>query len=101
MRILTTIAALALFAGGALAQTNSNFEIRRFTLQEVVEAAVTNNLELQIDRFNPQIALNNIQAANAGYDPTFSLGGQHDHTESGSRLLAGGFSIPASASDDN
>ncbi len=85
----------------ALAQTNAPMEIRRLTLQECIELALTNNLQLQIDRYNPDIASYNLSAAYAGYDPTVSLSGQHDHTESGARLLGGGFTIPAASSDDN
>jgi hypothetical protein len=31
----------------------------------------------------------------------FTLSGQHDHSEAGSQILGGGFSIPGSTSDDN
>lgn len=61
--------------------------------------ALGKNLELRIDRYNPQFALFNLAAARAGYEPTLSLSGQHDHDESGSRLLSGGFQIPGSDTD--
>src|ERR1051325_8654212 len=102
LRILLVLAGIAVGAA-ASAQTNwnSKLETRKLALQEVLELTIKNNLDLQIDRYNPQIALFNVQAAYSGYDPTFSFGGQHDHTESGTRLLAGGFTIPGSQSDDN
>lgn len=85
----------------ALGQTNNPVAVRRMSLQEAIQLALTNNLDLQIDRYNPQIALYTLNSAYSGYDPTWNLSGQHDHTESGARLLGGGFSIPAAQSDDN
>jgi outer membrane protein TolC len=63
--------------------------------------ALTNNLDLQIDRYNPQIALYNLRSAYGPYDPSFSLSGQHDHNETSSQYLGGGLSLPGSVSDDN
>ena len=86
---------------GALAQTNAPVEVRQLSLQDAIELALRHNLNLQIDRYNPQIALFNLKQAYGAYDPNLSLSGQHDRNESGPRLLAGGFIIPGSQSDDN
>ena len=72
---------------------------RPVSLQDCVELALKKNLELRIERVNPQFALFNLAAARAGYEPALSLSGQHDHNESGSRLLTGGFTIPGSETD--
>ena len=98
MRILFVLAGAGAMA---LAQTNNPVEVRRMSLQEAVQLALTNNLDLQIDRYNPQIALYTLNGAYSGYDPTWDLQGSHDHTESGPRLLGGGFTIPGSQSDAN
>jgi len=95
---------LLVFAGAgsmALAQTNNPVEVRRLSLQEAIQLALTNNLDLQIDRYNPQINLYNLRANYGDYDPTLNLSGQHDHRETGSQLVAGGFAVPTSVSDDN
>jgi len=63
--------------------------------------ALQHNLDLQIDRYNPQISLYNLRGAYGAYDPALFLSGQHDHNEAGSQILGGGFTIPGSVSDQN
>jgi outer membrane protein TolC len=72
---------------------------RSISLQDCVEMALEKNLDLRIERINPQLALFDLSAARAGYEPVLDLTGQHSHNESGSRLLSGGFQIPGSESD--
>jgi len=85
----------------AVAQTNNAPAVRSVSLQDCIQMALQHNLDLQIDRYNPQIAQFNLNGDYGAYDPTFSLSGQHDHNEAGSQLLGGGFIIPGSVSDDN
>ena len=97
MKILTcAIGCLAAALAVSAADTSAP---RSVSLQECVEMALKKNLELRIERVNPQFALFNLAAARAGYEPSLSLSGQHDHNESGSRLLSGGFTIPGSTTD--
>ena len=84
-----------------LGETNNPATVRRLTLQDCIQMTLQHNLELQIDRYNPQISLFNLNAAYGGYDPSLTISGQHDHSESGSQLLSGGFQIAGSVSDDN
>jgi outer membrane protein len=84
-----------------LDQTNGPEHVRRLSLQDALQLALEHNLDLQIDRYNPQIALFTLKGAYAGYDPTMSISGQHDHSESGAQVLGGGFIIPPARSDDN
>jgi hypothetical protein len=63
--------------------------------------ALEKNLELRISSYSPQFALYNLNAAKAGYQPTLSLSGQHNHDESGKQLLSGGFSIPGADTDSD
>jgi outer membrane protein TolC len=94
---------VVLVAGGtaALAQTNEPANIRQLSLQDCIQMALKHNLDLQIDRYNPEILLYNLKATYGAYDPTFTLSGEHDHNEAGSQILAGGFTIPGSVSDVN
>ncbi|HEY5914621.1 MAG TPA: TolC family protein [Verrucomicrobiae bacterium] len=101
MSILRILFVLVGMGSVALAQTNAPSQVRRLTLQECIELALTNNLQLQIDRYNPQIALYGVKQAYGGYDPVMNLSGQHDHRESGTQILGGAFTIGGSATDDN
>ena len=82
----------------AVAQTNTNLDAgapRSMSLQDCIQQALQHNLDLQIDRYNPQISLYNLNAAYGGYDPTFSISGRHNYDKSG----PDGF--PPSVSDEN
>jgi outer membrane protein len=98
MKVALFVLALAGITGGALAQESKPQE-RPITLQESIRLALEHNLDLQIERINPQISLYQLSGAYSAYDPTFSFQGAHDHTESGSRLLGGGFTLPGEISD--
>jgi len=101
MKRLGFLAALIGVTLGATAQTNEPAHARTLSLQDCLQLALRHNLDLQIDRYNPQIARFALRAAYAPYDPTFALSGQHDHLESGTKLLSGGLAVAGSQSDDN
>lgn len=101
MRILRILLLLAGVGSVGFAQTNTTQAARQLSLQDCIQLALQHNLDLQIDRYNPEIALFNLRGDYGVYDPSFNLSGQHDHNEAGSQLLAGGFGIPGSISDDN
>jgi outer membrane protein TolC len=62
----------------AVAQTNTNAPAgRAMSLADCIQAALSHNFDVQVQRINPQIALYNLDAAYSGYDPTFSASGQH------------------------
>jgi outer membrane protein TolC len=98
LRILLLLAGMTALAPAQLA-TNTN--VRELSLQDCIQLALKNNLELQIERYNPTLSLYNVKAGYAAYDPTLSLSGERSHNEAGSRLLSGGFSIPGSTSDQD
>lgn len=98
MRLLTGFSIL-IAVSALTVKAADNTTNRPITLQECVEMALKKNLELRIERINPQYALFNLGAARAGYEPILSLSGEHDHNESGSRLLSGGFSVPGAETD--
>jgi outer membrane protein TolC len=85
----------------ALAQTNAPANVRELSLHDCIQLALQHNLNLQIDRYNPDISKYNLNVNYGAYDPTLSLSGQHDHNEAGNQILGGGFTIPGSISDDN
>ncbi len=101
MRSFSILAALAAASSLALAQTNPAVQVRQLSLQDCLQLAVQNNLQLQIDRYTPVIKLYTLRANYGDYDPTLNLSGRHDHNEAGSQILGGGFTIPGSVSDDN
>jgi outer membrane protein TolC len=59
-----------------LAQTNA-LAIRQMSLEDCIQSALEKNLDLRIARFNPPMALADLQSAYAGYDPNFSISGTH------------------------
>ena len=111
MRILSVLLVLACASTAALGQTysatnsapkttNAPANVRQLSLEDCVQLALQHNLDLQIDRYNPEISLYNLRADFGAYDPTFSFSGQHDHSEAGAQLLSGGFTVPGSKQDD-
>ena len=70
---------------GALGQTNAP-EVRRLSLEDCLQSALHKNLDLQIARYIPPLALSDLQAAYAGYNPSFTAGGGHNYSKT-----AGGF----------
>lgn len=100
-RLLGILLAVATTTLAAIGQTNSPANVRELSLQDCIELTLKHNLDLKIDRYNPEIQLYTLNASYAGYDPTFNLSGQHDHTESGFVLVSGGLIIPGSKTDVN
>src|ERR1043166_4554406 len=101
MRLLRILLVLAAAANIGMGQTNAPTNARRLSLQDCIQLALQHNLDLQIDRYNPEISLYNLQVYYGAYDPSLNISGQHDHNEAGSQILGGGFTIPGSVSDDN
>src|SRR5579859_5939099 len=101
MRLLRILWVLASAGTLAMAQTNSTGKVRQLSLQDCIQLALQHNLDLQIDRYNPQIALFTLRGDYGAFDPLFNLSGQHDRNEAGSQVLGGGFIIPGSVTDDN
>ena len=83
---------LALFAAvaTAAAQTGTNTPAgRAMSLPDCIQAALAHNLDVQIERYNPQISRYNLNAAYSGYDPMFNISGQHDYNKSGCMFTNG------------
>ncbi|MGH7954193.1 MAG: TolC family protein, partial [Limisphaerales bacterium] len=65
------------------AQTNFNATtVRKMSLTDCIQQALQHNLDVQIQRYNPQISLYDLTAAYSGYDPAFNISGQHSYNVS-------------------
>jgi outer membrane protein TolC len=51
----------------------------QMSLQDCIQQALKHNLDVQIQRYDPEIALYTLRADYGGYDPTFFLSGTHEH----------------------
>jgi outer membrane protein TolC len=97
---LVLISLLTAFA--AAAQTSTNTAGREMSLTDCIQAALQHNLDVQIERYDPQISLYNLNAAYGGYDPTLDISGQHDfNVQPSGALAAGNIPIPATTSKEN
>jgi outer membrane protein len=86
MRVLTTLAILLAAGATGWAQTNAE-PVRQLSLEECIQMALRHNVELQIERFNPQIARYDLSGAYGAYDPTFFFSAERSHSEAGQTLL--------------
>jgi len=82
MKSLSVLGVLFLAVLTASAQTNALPPVRNMSLTDCIQEALQHNLDLQIERYNPQISLYNVSGAYAGYDPTFSFSGTHTYNDS-------------------
>jgi outer membrane protein len=98
MRVLIIGLALCSAAWLAHGQTAAT-QGRAMSLQDCIQQALEHNLELRIDRYNPQLALFNLKAGYGVYDPTFNFSGQHTDTQSGSTLFQGIVPVPGQHTD--
>lgn len=102
MRVTVLIAFLLAVLNAGRAQTNLTSGTQPITLQQCIQLALQHNFDLQIERYNPKVSVFNLNAAYAGYDPIFSIAGQHDYSEtSGGFDPTTGLPRPASKIDDN
>jgi outer membrane protein TolC len=81
----TSLAVLTLMAAIGLAGAEEPRK-RSMSLVDCVQEALQHNLEIQIERYNPEISLYNLNGSYAGWDPTFNISGQHQYSLSGGGL---------------
>jgi len=71
-------------------------------LQDCIQEALQHNLDVQIERYNPQISSTTCIAAYGGYDPLLNISGQHNYNVSPGGLAQNlTNAIPSSTSDEN
>ena len=76
-------------------------QTRSLSLQDCIQQALEHNLDLRIERYNPQLTLYGVQGAYGAYDPAFSFSGQHDYRKSGDYLFQGSFTLPGQETDSD
>lgn len=106
MRLLPLLTVLTGGAAVARAQTDTNriqpaptmtlTNAQVMSLEDCIQTALAHNLDLAIDRYNPQLAYYTLRIDYSGWDPTLNLSAQHEHSEQGVQLF--GSSIPIGAS---
>jgi outer membrane protein TolC len=58
--------------------------MRPVSLADCIQMALERNLDIQIQRLDPQLRANELTIAYAGYEPSFLFGGQRNYSETGS-----------------
>jgi outer membrane protein TolC len=91
--LLGFIVAVAVTETG-LGQTN-----RPIALDDCFQISLKYNLDLQIQRLNPEIARYNLSVSYASYDPQFTIAGEHDYSLSPGGFDANKNPYPSSTSD--
>ena len=89
MKRFSIITVLILTAWTSFAQTNATSAVREMSLADCIQEAMQHNLDMQVQRYNPQISLYNLNANYGGYDPTFNFSGQHQYNDSGGTFQNG------------
>jgi outer membrane protein TolC len=69
----------------AAARTNTMATVtaRPMSLNDCLQEALQHNLDVQIERYNPQISLYTLRSDYGGYDPTLTISGQHQYNDTG------------------
>ncbi len=96
------IGACLLWSGlvsAAVAQTNAP-AARALSLSDCIAEALQHNFDVRVERYEPLKSELSLDAAYAGYDPTFDISGKHSFNESGGQF-ANGIQLPAQISDGN
>jgi outer membrane protein len=101
---LFSLGAVSMLSGAVttslLAQDQTNQPpFRTISLMDAFAAALTNNLDLRIERLNPLIELENINIDYAAYDPTFSFSPQYTYRKTGGGLLENSVQLPSTKTD--
>ena len=98
---LLMILSAAAQSNPSLVATNTVVGGRRMSLQDCIQEALHHNLDVQIQRYNPEIALYGLRAAYGGYDPTFNFSGTHNFDVQPGSLTSQGIQIPNTTTKDD
>ncbi len=92
----------------ATAQTNPSLVAtnvvaggRQLSLQDCIQEALKHNLDVQIQRYNPQIAIYTLRQSYGGYDPTFNLSAEHQYTVQPEGVTLQGIPLPPQTTENN
>jgi outer membrane protein len=94
------VALMTVMGGQVCAQEQTNAPVRPISLMEAFAAALTNNLDIRIERLNPLIDSQNIEIDLGNYyDPVFFTDPSHSHATTGGGLDPQGRPVPATKQD--
>jgi outer membrane protein len=96
-----TLSLLALLTAGVAAHGAETPAPVTLSLRDCIEMALRNNLELRIERYNPQLALFDLNAARGGYDPVVRGNADHQNRTQGARIDELGQLVPSYDSKQN
>ena len=80
------------------APVGRNAATREMSLEDCIREALQHNLDVQIERYSPQVSLYNLRSAYGGYDPLFNISGQHDFNVSPGGFTSQQIPIPSTTS---
>ena len=73
----------------------TNLSVRPISLQECFASALSNNLDLRIERLNPLIKYESIEIDRGAYDPLASFSAQHAYSETAGGLNRENLILPS------
>jgi outer membrane protein TolC len=89
--LLLPMLPMLLSATPARAQETGERPVLELSLDEAVERALENNIDIAVEKFTPQTARENLRAAQGDYDPFLSAVVDHnDQTQPASNAFTGG-----------
>jgi len=94
----------ALFVGGTMtawSQTTNAADVRKLSLEDCIEIALRHNLDIEINRLNPELARFTLSGTYGAYDPTLNISGQHDYNVTPGSVDAQGRSFGGSKKDSD
>lgn len=108
MKQLGAVLIFLSLALGAIAQTSPTLEAtntvvggRRMSLQDCISETLKHNLDVQIQRYDPEIQLYDLRAAYGGYDPLFNFTATHSFNVQPGGFDANGNPIPSQRTKDD
>src|SRR5882672_2925888 len=100
MRLLTILLAIAGLASPAWSQTNA-LQFKKLSLEDCIAISVQHNFDVQIRRYDPDLARLTLSIDYGTYDPTLSASGHHDYNRSPGGFDAQGRPFGGTETDDN
>jgi len=100
MRLYGILLALAGTTLAVSGQTNA-VQTRQLTLENCIQIALEHNLDVQIQRLNPQVSRLTLRADYGAYDPSLSVSGGHGSTVSPSGITSQGINYPSIETEAN
>ncbi len=84
---------------GLNAQERSSQTLKPMSLNDCIQMALEQNLTLQVERINPDIAQSNLKIAYAGWDPSFSTSYNHSFRQQPGNVDEFNRTIPGTSSE--